>query len=296
MTAIEWTQQTWNPVTGCDRISPGCDHCYALALAGRLKRMGQPKYQHDGNPRTSGPGFAVTTHPQTLTEPFSWPSGRLVFVNSMSDLFHPRVPSAFVAQVLAVVAATPRHTYQVLTKRPRRARDLLGDDGARGFWNQAWAALGELVGDQQRQAVDAEVHARLDGLGAAGWWLPNLWLGASVELDRYAWRAQALRQTPAAARFLSLEPLLGPLPSLDLAGIGWVILGGESGPRARPLDLGWVRELRDRAHHAGAAVFVKQLGTCWARAHGGHPKGGDPARWPADLRVRELPATREALA
>jgi protein gp37 len=275
VTAIEWTGRTWNPVTGCDRVSPGCDHCYALDLARRLKAMGQPKYQHDGDPRTSGPGFAVTPHPDTLTAPFAWPAGQLVFVNSMSDLFHPRVPTLFIAQVLAVVTLAGQHRFQVLTKRPRRARALLTSGEFRLEVLAEACALTTLDGSPGRYP-DA-------------WPPPNLWLGTSIELDAYAWRAEVLRATPAAVRFLSLEPLLGSLPSLQLAGIDWVIAGGESGPRARPLDLGWVRELRDRARAAGAAVFVKQLGSRWARAHGGHPKGGDPTRWPADLRVRQLP-------
>jgi protein gp37 len=250
---IEWTQGTWNPVTGCDRVSAGCDHCYALALARRLKAMGQPKYQADGDPRTSGPGFGVTVHPEALAEPFRWGGSRVVFVNSMGDLFHARVPAGFVDQVLAACQQTPQHTYQVLTKRPARmARQVA-----------------TFVADH--------------GL------LPNVWLGTSVEDQRATHRIPALQQAPAVLRFLSCEPLLGPLPGLDLDGIGWVIVGGESGPGARPLDLAWVRGLRDQALAAGVAVFVKQLGARWAREVGGHPKGGDPDRWPPDLRLRQLP-------
>jgi protein gp37 len=270
--AIEWTQATWNPVTGCDRISPGCQHCYALTLAARLKAMGQAKYQTDGHPPTSGPGFGVAIHPEALTEPLRWRRPRLVFVNSMSDLFHARVPEAFIAQVFAVMAAADQHTYQVLTKRPARMARLVASEA---FHARVAATL-------------LQLRRQRDGL-ALGWPLPKVWLGVSIELDTYCWRADRLRQTSAAVRFLSCEPLLGPLPSLDLEGIGWVIVGGESGPGARPLDLGWVRDLRDQARAAGVAVFVKQLGTRWARAHGGHPKGGEPSRWPEDLRVRELP-------
>ena len=127
MTTIEWTEQTWNPTTGCDRISPGCDHCYALTMARRLKGMGSAKYQNDGHPKTSGPGFALTVHPDVLTEPLRWKKPRKVFVNSMSDLFHARVPREFLAQVFAVMAATPQHTYQILTKRPERAARILTD-------------------------------------------------------------------------------------------------------------------------------------------------------------------------
>src|SRR5215217_5963292 len=150
--AIEWTQATWNPVTGCDRVSAGCDHCYALALAARLKGMGQAKYQHDGDPRTSGPGFGVTIHPAELQTPTRWRRPRLIFVNSMSDLFHPKVPASFVARVFEVMEATPQHTYQVLTKRPKRARQLL----------RHWTPV------------------------------PNVWLGVSVEDDRQVERAEII--------------------------------------------------------------------------------------------------------
>jgi protein gp37 len=218
--AIEWTEATWNPVTGCDRVSAGCDHCYALALAARLKAMGQPKYQRDGDPRTSGPGFGVTMHPAELEIPRRWRRPRVIFVNSMSDLFHPQVSADFVARVFEVMAATPQHTYQVLTKRPKRARQLLRD----------WTLV------------------------------PNVWLGVSIEDERVVDRADILRQVRAAVRFLSLEPLLGPLPSLDLTGIDWVIVGGESGPDHRPMRKEWVLELRNRCQAAGVPFFFKQWG------------------------------------
>jgi protein gp37 len=218
--AIEWTEATWNPVTGCDRVSAGCDHCYALTLAARLKAMGQPKYQRDGDPRTSGPGFGVTMHPAELEIPRRWRRPRVIFVNSMSDLFHPQVSADFVARVFEVMAATPQHTYQVLTKRPKRARQLL----------RGWTPV------------------------------PNVWLGVSIEDERVVDRADILRQVPAAVRFLSLEPLLGPLPSLDLTGIDWVIVGGESGPDHRPMRKEWVLELRDRCQAAGVPFFFKQWG------------------------------------
>jgi protein gp37 len=218
--AIEWTQATWNPVTGCDRVSAGCDHCYALTLAARLKGMGQAKYQRDGDPRTSGPGFALTLHPQELATPRRWRRPRLIFVNSMSDLFHPKVPAGFVGQVFEVMAATPQHTYQVLTKRPKRARQLL----------RSWAPA------------------------------PNVWLGVSVEDDSQVERADILREVPAAVRFLSCEPLLGPLSSLDLARIDWVIVGGESGPDFRPMRAEWAVGLRDRCVAADIPFFFKQWG------------------------------------
>jgi len=263
---IEWTETTWNPVTGCDRISSGCDRCYALTLAKRLKAMGSQKYQADGDPRTSGPGFAVTVHEDTVPEPLRWRKPRVVFVNSMSDLFHARVPDAFIASVFAVMAVTPQHTYQVLTKRPRRMRALLASDA---FCSQVGAAVGAL------------------GLGTAAdraplpWPAPNVWLGTSIENDDYTWRADCLRQVPAAVRFLSLEPLLGPLPSLSLDGIGWVIAGGESGPGCRPLDLAWVREIRDRCASQDAAFFFKQVGGPTPKAGGRQLDGRTWDEYPA---------------
>jgi protein gp37 len=219
-TGIEWTEVTWNPTTGCDRISAGCDNCYALALARRLKAMGQAKYQRDGDPRTSGPGFGLTVHADALRLPYSWGSPRVVFVNSMSDLFHAKVPLSFVAQVFSVIADTPQHTYQVLTKRSSRLR---------------------------------KIARRLD-------WPPNLWMGVSVEDNDALYRVDDLRSVPAAVRFLSCEPLLGPLDNLRLDGIGWVIAGGESAPAYRPLDPSWVTGIRDRCEQAEVPFFFKQWG------------------------------------
>jgi protein gp37 len=246
--AIEWTQATWNPVTGCDRISPGCQHCYALTLAKRLKAMGQAKYHTDGRPPTSGPGFGVATHPQALAEPLGWRRPRRIFVNSMSDLFHARVPTAFIAEVFAVMAAADHHTYQVLTKRPARMAGMLRSD-----------AFAESV---------SQVAAERHGIAVLTWPLPNVWLGASIETGAYCWRADRLRQIPAAVRFLSCEPLLGPLPSLDLTGIDWVIVGGESGPGHRPVDPAWVRQLRDRCVAGGIPFFFKQWGGLTPKAGG----------------------------
>lgn len=221
--AIEWTEATWNPTTGCDRISPGCDNCYALKLAKRLKAMGQAKYQTDGDPRTSGPGFGVAVHSDALDEPLRWRAPRRIFVNSMSDLFHARVPREFVVQVWHIMARTPQHTYQILTKRPERMARVLAESVPYGP-------------------------------------LDNVWLGTSVESAGYARRADGLRSAQAAVRFLSAEPLLGPLDNIDLTGIHWVIAGGESGPRARPIDPGWVRDLRDRCVERNVAFFFKQWG------------------------------------
>src|ERR1039457_636038 len=219
-TGIEWTEVTWNPTTGCDRISAGCDNCYALTLAKRLKAMGSAKYQSDGDPRTSGPGFGVAVHDGELGLPLRWREPRIVFVNSMSDLFHARVPLEFVSRVFSVIAATPQHTYQVLTKRSTRLR---------------------------------KIADRLE-------WPPNLWMGVSVEDSSALFRVDHLRAGPAAVRFLSCEPLIGPLGSLDLAGIGWVIAGGEAGPGHRPLDPPRVTDIRDRCADAGVPFFFKQWG------------------------------------
>ena len=280
---IEWTETTWNPTTGCDRISPGCDNCYALALAKRLKAMGSAKYQVDGDPRTSGPGFGVMVHPSVIDEPLKWRTPRKVFVNSMSDIAHARVGTEDVARIWAVMALTSRHQYQVLTKRPKRLAKML--------LNPAFAALVaqeatniiertpphlgrwrlDLAGD--RVAGDSGLGDKwaaketADGmLWSPPWPLPNVWVGTSIELDEYCWRADVLRTIPAAVRFLSCEPLLGPLPSLDLTGIDWLIVGGESGANSRPLNMHWVRDLRDR--RGDTALFFKQVGGLTPKAGG----------------------------
>jgi protein gp37 len=263
-TSIEWTQTTWNPTTGCDRISPGCDHCYALTLAKRLKAMGQAKYQTDGDPRTSGPGFGVALHEDVLLEPLRWRKPRVVFVDSMADLAHAKVSRAFLVRVWATMAATPQHTYQILTKRPERLRAILTDQGC-GCPHPHEPGR-HFYGDVAAEAARLGGGAALERAGV--WPLPNVWLGTSIESDGYARRAAVLRQVPAALRFLSLEPLLGPLPSLDLAGIDWVIVGGESGPGHRPLDLDWVRDLRDRCSRRGIAFFFKQVGGRTPKAGG----------------------------
>lgn len=218
--AIEWTEATWNPVTGCDRLSAGCENCYAMTLAKRLKAMGSAKYQNDGDPRTSGPGFDVTMHPQALDEPLRWRTPRVVFVNSMSDLFHARVPLDFIRDVFDVCRDTPQHTYQVLTKRSLRLR---------------------------------RVADKLD-------WPSNLWMGVSVEDESALPRVDHLRAVPAAVRFLSCEPLLGPLERLDVTGIHWVIAGGESGPNHRSVDGDWIRGIRDTCRRGDVAFFFKQWG------------------------------------
>jgi protein gp37 len=217
--SIEWTEATWNPVTGCSKVSPGCAHCYAETLSLRFGRSRLP-----WTPRNALEN--VQLHPERLDQPRRWRQPRLIFVNSMSDLFHDLVPDDFIRAVFEVMRDTPRHTFQVLTKRPERMADVAG------------------------RLYD-------DGLAAAP--LPNVWAGTSIENRRFVGRADALRDTPAAVRFVSAEPLLGPVADeLELAGIDWLIVGGESGPRHRRMNPDWARALRDSALHAGVAFFFKQ--------------------------------------
>lgn len=217
--AIEWTDETWNPVTGCDKVSPGCDNCYAERMANRLLAMGNPRYRN---------GFNVTLHWDKISDPLRWAKPRVVFVNSMSDLFHPDVPETFITDVFDVMRQAERHTFQVLTKRAQRAQQVL------------------------------------DGVDVPD----NVWIGTSIENDRYVFRADYLRKIDAHTRFLSCEPLLGPLPSLDLTDIGWVIVGGESGPGHRPIEAGWVHDLRDRCLAEGVPFFFKQWGGHTSKAGG----------------------------
>jgi len=209
--SIEWTEATWNPLTGCDKISPGCKHCYAERMAARLQAMGQPNYAR---------GFELTLHEQTLKVPLGWRTPRTIFVNSMSDLFHKDVPEEFIRRVFDVIQRANWHQFQMLTKRAER----------------------------------------LASLAPSLPWPDHLWMGVSVESEKYLPRIDHLREVPARVRFLSLEPLLGPLPSVDLRGIHWVIVGGESGPGARPMDPAWVRDLRDQCVTAKVPFFFKQWG------------------------------------
>ena len=245
-TSIEWATHVWNPTTGCDRVSAGCDHCYALTMAKRLKGMGSAKYQRDGDLKTSGPGFGVTEHWDTLNEPFGWRKPRRVFVNSMSDLFHEEVSENFIAQVFAAMATTPKHTYMILTKRHARMRALL----------RKWTPV---------TGVPPWTHT-------GPWPLPNVWLGVSAEDQKWAdIRIPALLETPAVVRFISAEPLLGPVIlrddwigadpyRRDEPSLSWVIAGGESGPGARPMHPKWVKDLRDQCQQAGIAYHFKQWG------------------------------------
>ena len=239
-TAIEWATKVWNPTTGCDRVSPGCDHCYALTMAKRLKGMGSAKYQRDGDPKTSGPGFGVSYHSSALGDPLRWTKPQRVFVNSMSDLFHDEVPEVFIQRIWEVMSKCPQHTFMILTKRHARMRSLLN---RRGFYGDIETWVGR---DIPRP-------------------LPNVWLGVSAEDDRWAKiRGDALREIPAAVRFFSFEPLLGPMRDVDLSGIDWVITGGESGAGARPAHPEWFRSIRDQCVAADVAYLHKQNGE-WAQ-------------------------------
>jgi protein gp37 len=225
--AIEWTDATWNPVTGCSKVSPGCAHCYAERLSLRFGQSSLPWTPANAKEN-------VVLHHDRLGVPESWRQPRMIFVNSMSDMWHPLVPDEFIDKVFDVMHRTPRHTYQILSKRPHLMRAWFERAGAR------WA-------EQP---------------------LANVWLGTSIENDRWVGRADDLRATPAAVRFVSAEPLLAPLPSLDLAGIDWLIVGGESGSTHRPMDEAWVRDLRGRADDAGTAFFFKQWGGRTPKAGG----------------------------
>ena len=209
--SIEWTESTWNPVTGCTKISSGCRNCYAERMARRLRAMGQPNYRQ---------GFRLAIHPRSLDLPLSWRKPQMVFVNSMSDLFHKDVPASFIRQVFDIMGRAEGHQFQALTKRSKRLR---------------------------------EMSPTLD-------WSENVWMGVTVENAEYLYRIDDLRQTGAAVKFLSLEPLLGPLPDLNLDSIDWVIVGGESGPGARPMDEQWVTDIRDQCIKDDVPFFFKQWG------------------------------------
>ncbi len=216
---IEWTDATWNPVTGCNKVSPGCKFCYAERMSRRLRAAGVAKYRN---------GFEVIPHPDTLDVPLRWRKPRTIFVNSMSDLFHDLVPDQFVQDVFEVMEQAHWHRYQVLTKRPERVVELNG----------------ELP------------------------WPPQIWLGVSVESSSYIPRIDLLRETSAAVKFLSLEPLLGPLPELNLDGIDWVIVGGESGPGARLMEAEWARDIQKQCANGEIPFYFKQWGGVFKKKHG----------------------------
>ncbi len=260
-TKIQWTDQTWNPVTGCTKVSSGCDHCYAETFAERFRGVKGHPFEH---------GFDVQLRTERLDQPLRWRKPRRVFVNSMSDLFHQDVPDSFIDIVFAVMGAAKDHTFQVLTKRPERMRRYLRDVTTR----RMLLAL-EWLGNS-----DARFVERLVLPGTMPY--PNVWLGVSIETGNFGWRAQMLREAPAAVRFLSLEPLLGSLDRLDLTGIDWVIVGGESGPKRRPMNLYWARDIRDRCKEHGIAFFFKQVSAF-------RPQD---SMIPADLRIREYPSDK----
>ncbi len=211
LSGIEWTESTWNPLTGCTKVSPGCKHCYAERMAKRLQAMGQPNYVN---------GFKLTLHENALEKPLEWKKPQVIFVNSMSDLFHKDVPVEFILKIFDVMHRAHWHTFQVLTKRAERLEEL---------------------------------NPKID-------WPENVWMGVSVENQDYTFRIDHLRRTSAKIKFLSLEPLLGPLHKLDLQGIHWAIVGGESGPKARPVDPAWVIDIRNQCMRAHVPFFFKQWG------------------------------------
>lgn len=208
---IEWTDSTWNPVTGCDKVSPGCKHCYAERMANRLKAMGQYRYRNN---------FQLTLQEDLIEAPISWKKPRVIFVNSMSDLFHENVPFKYIERVFATMIKANQHVYQVLTKRSERLKEIAKDLP----------------------------------------WTDNIWMGVSIENEDYTYRIDHLRKTPAIVKFLSLEPLIGPLNNLKLQNINWVIVGGESGPGARPMSDEWVRDIRDTCIEQKIHFFFKQWG------------------------------------
>jgi protein gp37 len=294
--AIEWTDATWNPMLGCTKVSPGCDECYAILTARIRESNPTPKIAaaFAGLVRRDEAGALdwtgrINLLPDRLDQPLRWRKPRRIFVNSQSDLFHKAVPNEFIARVFAIMAGAQRHTFQILTKRPGRMRSLL-NHGA--FWANVY-----------------DIWRTEFGGSAANDWrkpLPNVWLGVSVENQQWAdIRIPALLDTPAAVRFLSCEPLLGPV-CLDpwhtphdtsttpcggppASGLHWVIVGGESGRGARPMHPDWARSLVRQCRAAGVPVHVKQMGSVWAKAHGGPSKGGDSSLWPNELRVRQFP-------
>lgn len=321
-TSIEWTDKTWNPIRGCSRVSAGCEHCYAEQVAKRFSGPGMPyeglvRIGKDGKPRAQWNG-KIKLVPEHLGDPLRWRRPRRIFVNSMSDLFHEGVPHEFVAAVFGVMAAAPRHTFQVLTKRPERAAEFFA-------WVDEAAARGH--GTRAERLVLCREHARRRALthrigshdpheGGIDWPLPNVWLGVSVEDQASAdARIPTLLTLPAAVRWVSYEPAIGPVDfaytcfngadSLGtMPGVDWIVIGGESGPGARPFDLAWARSTLRQCRATGVPVFVKQLGAGESlpgtrryvsdSVRGEHyplssRKGGDPSEWPEDLRVREYP-------
>ncbi len=332
-TSIEWADKVWNPIAGCSIVSPGCTNCYAMKMAARIEAMGHAKYAGLTQPSKAGAVWTgkISIDEKALLAPLRWKKPARVFVNSMSDLFHPDVPDEIIDIVFAVMASAHRQTFQVLTKRPGRMREYLlalvaeGPERCRHYIDVTMAvsraarqALNPPMSEPPpptpalRALYDRAVGAmRARGLCAdsnscAGvslperhwrpWPLPNVWLGVSVERQEEAdARIPGLLATPAAIRFVSAEPLLEDLGAVDLTGIDWLILGGESGGRARDCSIEAITNLMRQADAAGTAVFVKQLGARvfldGVRLKLADRKGADMAEWPADLRIRNLPDT-----
>jgi protein gp37 len=237
--AIEWISATWNPLTGCTKISPGCKNCYAERLSGRLRLMGQRNYAN---------GFQLALHEHMLDVPLGWKKPQRIFVNSMSDLFHKDVPLGFIARVFDTMQRADWHTFKILTKRADR----------------------------------------LEELAPSLPWPDNVWMGVSVENADYTFRIDHLRRTPARTKFLSIEPLLGPIPSLDLTGIDWIIIGGESGPGCRPVKKEWIVEIIAQARRAGVAVFFKQWGGTNKKKTGRELDGRTYDEMPAPVELRVI--------
>jgi protein gp37 len=237
--AIEWTDASWNPVTGCNKVSPGCAHCYAETFAERWRGVPGHAYEQ---------GFDLRLWPNRLPQPLRWRRPRMIFVNSMSDLFHEDIPLEYIQRVFDVMVAANHHTFQVLTKR----------------------------------------HVRLAELASELPWPDHVWMGVSIENRRFIHRAEYLRQVPAAVRFISAEPLLGPLDGLDLTGIHWLISGGESGPRHRPVKAEWVRQLRDQCQREGVAYFFKQWGGVRSKAGGRQLDGRTWDEMPSEAQLAAI--------
>jgi len=305
-TNIEWTDETWNPIVGCSKVSPGCDNCYAVGTVhrGLAEQHRGLTVRAEGATDWTGEVRVVES---MMDRPLRWTKPRRIFVNSLSDLFHPDVSDETIARIFAVMALAPQHTFQVLTKRPQRMADMLST-------MLFWKVVASHCADDQTASLSWPYRTAI----ANHQGLPNVWLGVSIESDRYAFRAAHLRRTPAAVRWISAEPLLGPLPSLDLTGIDWLVVGGESGPKARPMHPQWVRDLRDEctdiccpecgetwpyddaeipcSHCRGSgaedptAFLFKQGGSVLAKEWGcTDSKGGKLDEIPAEFQIREYP-------
>lgn len=248
-TTIEWSEKTWNPLRGCTVFTAECTNCYAMRYAHRFSGEGKP-FEGLTMATKGGPVWTgkIRLVPKDLETPLGWKRPTRIFVNSMSDLFHDDVPEEYILKVFEVMERAAWHTFQLLTKRAKRLHELA---------------------------------PRLP-------WPKNVWAGVSIGYDKSAYKARLLAETPARVKWVSAEPLIGPVPSLNLEGVDWVAIGGESGPRSRPMNLDWAREVIARARESGTRVFVKQLGSVWGKGKGDY-KGHDMELWAADLRIREYP-------